>query len=125
MAICALTAIVVFLLGFLLFMGESEYFLGQRPMLLTPPTLPLTNPYYEVCGDCLPTDADPNLWEQQCVVKNGQDYPLLYYTMKKTCAKCALKNGYKVCQNYKQPGNIYQGKLVSTFRPSICGNIAK
>jgi hypothetical protein len=117
--------IVVAIVYVMFFMRSEQFFLGQPPMLVTPPNLPLTNPYYEICGNCVPSDEDPDIWQQQCVVKNGQRYPLLYYTMTKTCAKCQLKNGVKTCQNYKQPGGVYQGSFSSTFRPTFCGNVAQ
>lgn len=78
-------------------------------------------PYRELCGLCLPSEADPNIWEQKCIVHNGQQYPLLYYTMTKTCSVCRDQgNGIKSCQNFQQPGNVYQGTVVTNETPSIC-----
>ena len=79
-------------------------------MIVTGKHLPLTNPYVEACGPCLPTENNPDQWEQQCVVKNAQGYNLLYYTMNKRCSTCNnLGDGVTSCSTFLQPGNRFQG----------------
>jgi hypothetical protein len=79
-------------------------------MIVTDKRLPLTNPYVEMCGPCLPTDNNPDQWEQQCVVKNAQGYNLDYYTMTKRCSTCVdLPDGVKSCSTYVHPGNRFMG----------------
>ena len=56
------------------------------------------NRYVKTCGACMPLEADPTRWTKQCVIRNSDESPLLYYTMEETCGTCSyVGNNQMVC----------------------------
>lgn len=98
---------------------SQESYKPNQPYLLTSLNLPLTNPYVQYCGPCIPSDADPNTWESKCIVHNADRYPLLYHTTTKTCVDCDDIGGFKVCKNFNPNNGTYEGQTVRSFAPSF------
>jgi len=57
------------------------------------------NKYQKICGACLPSSDNPNIYEKQCVIKNtSEGYPLVVYTSTETCGECVdIGNGIRTC----------------------------
>ena len=109
-------AAAVLFIGFLYF--KKEYF---SLMIVSAKNLSGPNKYIEDCGPCLPNENNPDIWEQQCVVKNSQGYNLDYYTMSKTCASCHnTGHGVKSCSTFQQPQNIYTGTAKYNTKANFC-----
>jgi len=83
---------------------------------------PGSNQYVETCDACLPSEGDPNIWTQKCVIRDTTNrYPLLYYTMEKTCSVCEDKgNRIKACRSYEQPSGKFLGTTLNRVGMGFC-----
>ena len=107
--------------GFFASFSSPVYY---NPLKVSSSLLKGPNQYLESCGPCITTDEDSNLSQQKCVTYNSQKYPLLGYTMNKTCIKCDENSptyGQKSCQRTYNPGNIYSGTYNVPMGASVCG----
>jgi len=99
------------------FVNESGY---QNPLTIS--TMPGPNIYQEKCGPCLPTENNPDMYTQKCAVyESTNGYPLLYYTMDKTCMKCKqMHDGSKKCMPRMQPGYVRMPSFTIPRKPEFC-----
>ena len=118
---CLVIIVVAIVLVATLKCKSSEAF-SDYTNPLTVSTVPGQNIYQEKCGPCLPTENNPDMYTQKCAVyESTNGYPLLYYTMDKTCMKCKrMHDGSKKCMPVMQPGYVRMPSFKIPSKPEFC-----